>query len=172
MTEIPTLSYEQFILPPSLVTRVDISRLVSEMEQLDNDLTSIAVREKSGVTSTSQPMMSDQMTDFMTANQLQVGSSQQRSQLIKQLRKLKDGVPNIHMTFASTADGDSLQRIVAWLRQKIHPQTTITIGLQPGLIGGAYVRTPNQVHDLSLRAQLAKSRHLLIEAVEAVNAGK
>lgn len=172
MTDTLVPSYDQFVLPPSVVTRVDISRLVSEMEQLDNDLRTIAVRAKSGVSEHTQPRLSDQMNDFMVANQLQVGAAQQRAELIKQLRLLKDNVPNIHMTFASTADNDSLGQVVSWLRQKIHPQTTLTVGLQPGIIGGAYIRTPNHVHDLSLRAQLAKSRHLLVEAVEAVNAGK
>lgn len=172
MTDTAVPNHDQFVLPPSVVTRVDISRLVREMEQLENDLTTIAVRSKSGVTNNTQPILSDQMSDFLGANHLQIGPSQQRAQLIKQLRLLKDNVPNIHMTFASTADNDSLQQIVAWLRQKIHPQATILVGLQPSLIGGAYIRTPNHVHDLSLRAQLAKSRHLLVEAVEAVNAGK
>lgn len=171
MTETVDFNYDQFVLPASVVTRVDISRLVQEMEQLDNDLITIDVRAKTGINTDSQPILSDQLSDFLSANRLEVGSTQQRSQLIKQLRLLKDNAPNIHMTFASTADSDSLQQIVAWLRAQVHPQATILIGLQPSIIGGAYVRTPNHVHDLSLRAQLAKSRHLLIEAVEAVNAG-
>jgi F0F1-type ATP synthase delta subunit len=144
MSETAEKRYQDLILPPSVVSKSDVMRLVSEVEQLD----------------------------LLTVNGMKIDDERQRSELISLLRQLKDNAPVIHMTFATTADQESLSKIADWLRQSIHPQSLMVIGLQPDLVGGVYIRTPNHVHDLSLRAQLAKSRHLLVEAVEAVNAGR
>lgn len=165
-------NYDQLVLPPSVVSKLDVARLVSEVEQLDHDINSAETRTKAGVETELHPILSDQLTDFLAANQLSVDDGRQRSQLIDQLRQLKDKAPVVHMTFATSADQDSLSQIADWLRRSVHPQSLMVVGLQPGLVGGVYIRTTNHVHDLSLRAQLAGSRHLLVEAVEAVNAGR
>ncbi len=172
MTETIEIDHQQLILPPSLVTRLDMSRLVSEVEQLDADMTSIIARSKSGVKTEVSPVLSDQLTDFLAANQIAIADQSQRRLLITSLRKLKDQAPVVHMTFATTADQDSLSQIADWLRRSVHPQCLLVVGLQPGLISGAYIRTTNQVHDLSVRAKLADSRHLLVEAVEAISGGR
>lgn len=172
MSETAEKRYQDLILPPSVVSKSDVMRLVSEVEQLDADLTAAAIRAKAGAPSEARPVLSDQLEDLLTVNGMKIDDERQRSELISLLRQLKDNAPVIHMTFATTADQESLSKIADWLRQSIHPQSLMVIGLQPDLVGGVYIRTPNHVHDLSLRAQLAKSRHLLVEAVEAVNAGR
>lgn len=168
MTEVrQPVNLELLSLPPSVVTRIDVSRLVRELEWIDNEITTAAVRAKTGVPVTSQPVFSDQMTDFLTQNNLTLTDARQRTALVKALRKVKDTVPIIHMTFAVPADRESLQQLAAWLRSSVHPQAVIAVGLQPSLVGGVFVRTPNQVHDLSLRAKLQASRGVLIKSLEA-----
>lgn len=167
MNEPATKTYVDFTLPPNIVSKIDISRLVSEVERVDNELTAAAVRAKTGTTAGAQPVLSQQVTDFFTQNKLTFGSSQERSQLIKELRVLKDKVPVIHMTFAVTADHESLQQLALWLRSSIHPQAVISVGLQPALVAGVYLRTPNHVHDLSLRAKLHGSHDVLIKELES-----
>lgn len=168
-TETKTKTYADFILPPSMVSKLDVSRMVSEVEQIDNQLTTDEVRAKAGGAGQVQPVLSETLEDFLRQNELTLQNSRQRTELIKQLRLLKDKIPTIHMTFAVTADRDSLQQLVAWLRQSIHPQAVIAVGLQPALVAGVYLRTPNHVHDLSLRGALAGSHDLLVKELGALH---
>ena len=91
--------------------------------------------------------------------------------LKEQVRKLKEHAPIIHMTFAVEADPESLSQLVAWIRQEIHPQALISDGLQPSLVGGVYMRTPNHVHDFSVRRLLADKRDIIAHELEAAYAG-
>ncbi len=160
------------VVPPSVATYADISRLVGEVERIDGELIARDAHKKVGAAADDMPAFSEQLSDFLAANKLELNDdSVQRNYLISTLRHLKATVPTIHMTFATSADKESLQKIVSWLRQSIHPQAVIKVGLQPSLIGGAYVRTTNHVHDFSLRAQLAGHRDAIVEEVEALRGG-
>ncbi len=167
IVESQTKTYTEFILPPSIVTRTDLSRLVSEFEWVDNELTSSAVRSKTGAAAAPHPAVTATLEAFMLANQLTFGTSLERTQLIQQLRLLKDKVPIMHMTFAVEADRESLENLVAWIRTSIHPQAVVSIGLQPALVAGVYLRTPNKVHDMSVRTLLKSRRSILIKELEA-----
>jgi len=160
----------EFVLPPSIVTKTDVSRLVTEIEKVDNQLTTAEVHAKVGASTEEEPLVSQRLADFLTQNQLTLSgntSGNDRSVLIKKLRQMKDNLPVIHMTFAVEADQESLAQLVQWLRTSIHPHAVIAVGLQPALIAGVYLRTPNHVHDLSLRAQLKGGHDLLIKELEA-----
>jgi hypothetical protein len=170
MTTAVVKTHETFVLPPNVVSRVDVSRLVSEVERVDNELTAAAVRGKIGEAAQASPVLSQQLADFLAQNQLVLTDGHERSRIVKELRVLKDKVPVIHMTFAVSADPESLAQIAAWLRQSVHPQAVISVGLQPGLVAGVYLRTPNHVHDLSLKAKLASSRDVLVKELESYRA--
>ena len=86
MNETPIKTYADFILPPSVVTKIDVSRVVSEMEQIDNELTTAAVRAKIGNNDFAQPTMSPQLTAFLQDNEITLEDSHKRSELIKQMR--------------------------------------------------------------------------------------
>ena len=154
--------YTKFVLPTSVVTKLDVSRLVNELEKVDNELTAAAVRKQDHV----QPVMSQQLAEFLEQNKVSLDEGD-RGDLIKQLRLLKENVPVIHMTFAVTADQESLQKLVQWLRAET-PQAVIAVGLQPGLVAGVYLRTPNHVHDLSLRNALDGRRDVLVKELETL----
>lgn len=160
--------YTRFILPPSIVSKPDVSRLVREVEYLDNELTAAAARAKIGATAANNLHVSDMMTDFLEHNKISLTESRIRSELIKQLRLLKDHLPVVHMTFAVEADAQSLGKLASWLRETVHPQTCISVGLQPGLIAGVHLRTSNHMHDLSVRTAFQNSRGRLIEQLEAL----
>lgn len=155
-------------LPPSVVSKVDVARLVIEAEQLDAQQTAEAVREKVGAAAHSDMTMSQQLSDFLAQNQLAFGTGPERSELIKQLRHIKENVPVIHMTFAVPADRESLQQLVQWLRESVHPQAVISVGLQPNLVAGVSVRTTNHVHDFSMRSALKKNHGLLVSELGAL----
>jgi len=168
MNETKAATYANFVLPPSVVSKIDVSRIVGELEQLDAQMTSAAVRAEAGGQEQTRPVLSEQLTDFLIQNKLDVSNSKIRSALVKQMRLLKDKVPVVHMTFAVTADPTSLQQIVQWLRINTHPQAVISVGLQPTLVAGVYLRTPNHIHDLSLRAKIEGSHDILVKELEAL----
>lgn len=170
MSDTELKTYETFVLPPTVVSRVDVSRLVSEVERVDGELTAAAVRNKIKEGEQPTPVLSEQLSDFLTQNKLALSDSHERSRLVKELRQLKDKAPVIHMTFATTADPESLGQLADWLRKSVHPQAVISVGIQPNLVAGVYLRTPNHVHDLSLKTKLAQSRGLLVEEMESLRA--
>lgn len=167
-----TMEYTGFVLPSSVATKIDVTRLVTEMERIDGELVTRDAHIKAGVPITDQITFSEQMNDFLAANNLEIGDTLQRAGLINQLRQLKANAPIAHVTFASLVDTESLRQITAWLRESVHPQAVIVVGLQPSLVGGVYIRTPNHVHDFSLRAQLAGHRDIIVKEVEALSGGK
>lgn len=167
MNEELVVSFKNFVLPPSIVSRVDITRLLRDGERVDNEYTEGAARQKAGSDVSVTPNLSDNLTRFLEINKLDFSNSRSRSQIIGEIRKLKDQVPVFHMTFSSEADRESLEELSRWLRAEIHPQVVIEDGLQPAIIAGLYLRTPNHVHDLSLKSTLKKSRGILVKELEA-----
>ena len=161
----------EFTLPPSVVTKLDVARLVSEMERIDSDLTTRDAHIKSDIPVTEQISFTEQLADFLAVNNLEIGDSAQRMELITALRRFKVTAPSVHMTFASSADTESLRHLVVWLRESVHPQAIVTVGMQPSLIGGVYIRTPNHIHDFSMRAKLAGHRDIIVREVEALSGG-
>lgn len=159
----------QFILPSNVISQADVSRLSIELERVDNEMTAAAVREKQGIAKEEPKAISDRLRTFIEQNKLDLSDSHVRTDLIKEVRRLKEEVPVIHMTFATVAEPESLQLLASWLRTEIHPQAVLEVGLQPSLVAGVYLRTPNHVHDLSLRAVLESQRDLLVQDLEAYN---
>jgi len=172
MSEQGVKNYTQFVLPSSVVSRVDLSHLVNEVDRVDAEMTSNAVRKKVGSQTTDTPVLSEELNSFLEANQVSLDDSRTRSELLKQLKQLKDTAPTLHMTFAVSADGESLRQIAAWLRESVHPQAVIDVGLQPGLVAGVYIRTPNHVHDFSVRGALAARHDVLIKELEDLRGAK
>jgi F0F1-type ATP synthase delta subunit len=168
MSAVEVISFARFVLPATVVTKADVSRLVTELETVDNDLTAASVRAKAGTTTSSHPVLSDQLDTFLEQNKLALGQGRDRTTLIQQLRLLKEKVPVIHMTFAVPADGESLHQLVEWIRASVHPQAVLEVGMQPGLVAGVYLRTPNLVHDLSLRHAFEGKQEALKQALGAL----
>jgi G3E family GTPase len=150
-----------------------LARLVREVEGLDNDFEVQKARARATGQQVAyrMPSLSRSLADFLELNKINVGDDQGRMLLKEQLRVMKDQAPIIHMTFAVEADPTSLAQLVAYLRKEIHPQTLLSIGLQPSLVGGAYVRTPNHVHDFSLRELLASKRGVIAQELDAMLKG-
>jgi len=172
MTEVAVKTQADFVLPSSVVTKIDVSRLVAEVERVDNELTAASVRSKTGSAEQPRPTVSEQLADFLQQNQITLENSNQSTELVKQLRILKDSVPVIHMTFAVTADIESLQQLTAWVRSSINPRAVLAIGLQPALVAGVYLRTPNHIHDLSLRATVDSHHDVLVQELESLRVSK
>lgn len=160
---------QSFILPPSIVTKADLSHIVLELEQLDDMLTQAAARGKVGVQSEALPTLSQQLNDFLLANNIRISTSAPRTEIINWLRRLKNSAPVVHVVFAKPIEREMTQQIVQWFRASAHPFTVLTIGLQSSLVGGAYIRTPNHVYDFSLKSLLQQNRSVLERQLEALS---
>jgi hypothetical protein len=172
MNEPQVKTHADFVLPLSIVSKTDLAHLVNELERVDDELTTASVRTKVGSNESTQLSLSPSFTDFLNQNALKPSNSHERTELIKQLRLLKDTAPVIHMTFAVAADHESLQKLAQWLRTSIHPQAVISVGMQPALVAGVYLRTPNHVHDFSLRAVLEGQHGMLVKELETLRGNR
>lgn len=167
MSEGKLKSYSDFSLPSSVVSRIDIARVVAELERVDNEMTTDSIRNKDNQEhEVVKPMLSEQLNDFLTSNELVLEDERVRNHVIKEMRQLKDHAPVIHMTFATMADRESLSTLVSWLRDSVHAQAVVAVGMQPSLVAGAYIRTPNHVHDFSMRAKLKENHSKLVGMLE------
>jgi F0F1-type ATP synthase delta subunit len=161
-------AHTDFVLPTSVMDKQDVARLVEEFEGVDATMNSDRVRARFRKTSPQIPAMSDQLTEFIEKNEIDIEDAKVRTQLVKQLRSMKDAVPVVHMTFATETDPESIEHIVAWLRETVDPQAVISVGLQPSLVAGVYVRTANHIFDLSIRGKLKEQRGALEKELGAV----
>lgn len=168
MNDPAAINFANFQLPLSVLSRRDVSHLAGELEQIDNEVTTARVRAKTGVNQVPQVTLSQPLIDFLMLNQFEIKTERARAELIKHLHILKENVPVMHLTFATTADQESIRELTAWLRSEIHPQSVIEVGLQPSLIAGVCVRTPNRVHDFSMRAVLQSGRAVIKKDLEAL----
>ena len=163
------MSELQYTLPASVATQQDLRRLMNEVERIDNALVEAEIHQRTGHSSDEELVLSRQLGDFVAANEIDIKDGGARAGLITALRQLKDSAPVVHVTFAASAGRDELAKLVDWVRQSVHPQAVLTIGLSPELIGGAYVRTTNKVFDLSVRSQLAEGRQIIQKELEALS---
>ena len=166
------VDFSKIILPPSVVSKKDVARLIDEIEFVDNAMTTKIVRAKIGKRNNAKLSFSAQLSDFVSKNELSLDDSKERRLILRQLRVLKDTAPVAHLTFATPADYQSLQQLAKWFRSAVGPQVIIEEGLQPALIAGVYVRTTNHIHDFSVRATLREKRSVLIDDIGRLNVKK
>lgn len=158
-----------FILPITIVTKRDIARLVREFEALDGALTEKKVRKKAGAKAKTMPALSQRLQAFLDVNPMNLENTTVRRSYVKQLRLLKENIAVIHMSFAVETDVESIQRLISWLREFVHPLAVIEVHIQPALVAGVYIRTQNKVFDLSVRNALVKKRVELQKELESLH---
>lgn len=158
---------KQFVLPQELVSSVDLSRSLRELVALDESLYQANLREPGQPTKVTRS--SRILEETATSNGISLLNAQHRAELIKALQAFDLHAPKIHMSFAVEPSAKFTQRMIAWLRENIHPLLLLEIGLQPTLAAGCVVRTNNKVFDMSLRHHFAKNRHLLNDKIMALH---
>jgi len=168
MSNAEVKDYTEFTLPSTIISKVDVSRLVREFEAVDNAMTAKTVRQKAGASGDEAPAMTPQLAAFLDENPVDLENTSARTAYVKQLRLLKNNVRVMNMTFAVVADPESLQQLSAWLRNSVHPQTVIDVHLQPALVAGVYLRSQNHVFDFSVRNALNEKRGELEQALGAL----
>lgn len=148
----------------AIVSNTDITRLQRELNRLDDYFVGAAARAE-GAAQT-PPHITRVLNELATANRVNLLEAAQRKKLNEELGALLKRAPLFHISFAAEPSPKGLEQILAWLRQNIHPEILLLVGLQPTIAAGCVLRTPNKLFDMSLSAYLKRQQPFLTKLIE------
>jgi len=154
-------------LSPLVVSPGDLKRMRRELEALDDFMHQAALRQ--GGKATGLPNVSRALQEMCDENKLNLLKKTDRDRLGKFIDLLVAKAPVVHFSFASQPSNKFLNQLVAWLRENIHPQLVVNVGLQPSVTAGCIVRTANKQFDFSMRQAFEKQRDLLIKTLKEIS---
>lgn len=155
----------QLKIPEGLTSRADISRIINELDSIENFLRDTAIRQPGSPMQL--PKTSKLFDELVSTSQLNMLAKADRQYLSESLKWLRDNAPVLHISFSSDPSPLFVQRLTSWLRQHISPFIFLQIGLHPNIGAGCVVRTTNKYFDFSLRRRFASQRALLMKELLA-----
>lgn len=161
---------EQVKLPINVASRVDVARLLRELNSLNDFFTANKVRATG--TSMRLPKLSSLLDQLAKDNQVNLLDEASRDKLAADLDAVYQRAPKLHISFATDPSPKAFESILVWLRQNIHPQVLVEIGLQPGIAAGCILRTSNRLFDMSLRANLSRQESYLTKLIAGAVDGR
>lgn len=150
-------------LPNSIVSKTDVVRLQRELNSLEDFFVGAAARTAG--TAIQPPRLTRQLDSLAKENEYNLLDSDSRRQLAEALRQLIKNAPCLHISFAAEPSAKPLEQIITWLRQNIHQQALVQVGLQPSIAAGCVLRTSNKVFDMSMRTSLKKQQPYLVKLI-------
>ncbi len=154
-------------LPPKIVSRGDLNRIIRELNKLGDFLVGAQFTDEDR--DTVNQNISPLLADLAAMNNCDLLDQSVRKELYDKLNLLADKAPGLHISFTAEPSPKSLERLILWLRENIHHQLLLSVGLQPTIAAGCVLRTPNRVLDMGLRQTLLKQQPLLLEMIKGVN---
>jgi F0F1-type ATP synthase delta subunit len=145
--------------PVAVATKVDVGRLLREVEQIDSFLKQSAIRTPGSPTK--MPKTSRLCDEMIEMNKLNMLHDDERARLHHFLTEVKANAPVMHISFSADPSPLFTQKLVTWLRSEIHPFVLLQIGLQPNMGAGCVVRTTNKYFDFSLRDRFKSKGDIL-----------
>lgn len=149
-------------LPVLAIGRVDVGRLLREVQALDNFLSQAAIRQP-GTQPAKLPKTSRLLDDLLQSNHINVLHAEERTRLLNFLTEIYAHAPTLHMSFSADPSPLFMQKLMTWLRKEIHPLVLVQVGLQPNMGAGCVVRTTNKYFDFSLRSRFIERRDVLAQ---------
>ncbi len=156
---------QAIVLPLSVITIIDLSRVGRELSALDEFMIQTAIRTPG--TPMSLPRLSKLLDDVATANKLNLLEEVDRRALLNALAFLKEHAPKLHISFSAEPSGAFISKVADYIRTNISPVALLQVGLQPTIAAGCILRSPSHQFDLSLRQHLKKNSHKLVEYIHA-----
>lgn len=154
-------------LPISVVSKVDVAKLMREIIALNDFL--VGASNRTPGQAMQLPKMSRILEQTASDNKFNLIDENHRKELYSKLGVVLNKSPQIHMSFASEPSAKATARLLEWFRANIHTHTLLQIGLQPNIAAGAVVRTPNLFFDLSLRHYLKQQEPYLAQLLRGEN---
>lgn len=154
-------------VPLSVITKLDMLRLVREATAVNEYLMQAALRS-GGAPMQQLPKLSRMLDDTTRANGVNLLDGGHRAALLKELENLKANAPIVHVSFAAEPSAAFLITLVTWMRQNINERLILQVGIQPQIAAGCILRTENKLFDFSLRANFTSKREALSAMLGAV----
>lgn len=171
MAALKAETQQKFQLPVLVASRVDLGRLIRELEKIDDTLHQLGLRQSGSPVE--MPRTSHLMDTAVQLNKLNLLQETDRKALMQFLAAVRDKAPVLHISFSADPNATFIEKLMVWLRREINPYLLLTIGLQPTIAAGCIVRSTNKQFDLSLRQDFAGKRDLLLsELMEATQIGE
>ncbi len=161
-----TEAAKDLVLPPSVISKSDVSRGLRELSEIDDYFHQASIR---GSKDQEMPSVSKVLEVTAEANGLNLIHADDRSKLKTFLTGVKAGAPVVHISFPSEASNQFLGKLLDWFRTEVHPYTLMRVGLKPELIAGFMLRTNNKSFDFSFRKRFERSKQKLIDAISESN---
>lgn len=152
-------------LPLSVISRAEVNQMLRELNSLDDFFIGAGAR-KGHEAGTPPPRITRVLNQLVRDNRVNLMEEKQRKELQAQLKEVLEKAPNLHISFAAEPSPAALEKVLMWLRQNIHPQVLLQVGLQPSIAAGCMLRTPNKLFDMSMRAYLDKQSPYLLKLIE------
>lgn len=156
-------TYQMVGLPVPVVSKVDVGRLLRELEQVDAALSQATLRSP-GATFEA-PKASSLFEKTLKLNKLDVLQAADRQRLQQFLEAARNSAPVLNFSFSVDPSQAFMEKLIVWLRREIHPLMLVTIGLQPNIGAGCVVRSTNKYFDMSLRQAFNNKQDMLRDAL-------
>jgi len=150
-------------LPSILVGEIDIARSMRELNSLEDFF--IGAKNRTAGTTVQPPKLTRLLDSLARENGINLLEEKDRARLQEELKKVNSSAPSLHISFAVEPSPKALEKILLWMRQNIHPQVLLSVGLQPAIAAGCVLRTSNKVFDMSLRAHLNQQTQYLTQLI-------
>jgi F0F1-type ATP synthase delta subunit len=161
---------EPLRLPSTIVSRVDVARLMRELTGLNDFF--VGSQARTAGTAMQLPRLSRLIDQVARENNINLLDANHRKLLLENLQAVYDRAPSFHVSFATEPSPKATEKLLVWMRQNIHPQILLSIGLQPSIAAGCVLRTTNKVFDLSLRAKLKQETGYLSTLIKGAVDGR
>jgi hypothetical protein len=161
---------KKLVLPIQTATKIDIGRLLRELQNVDDFLKQAAIREPG--TSVKLPKTSRLVDEFVEANKINMLHHDDRVSAINFLMMVRAKAPVLHMSFSADPSPQFQQKLMTWLRREIHPLVLLQVGLQPTIGAGCVIRSTNKYFDFSLREHFKNQKQMLVETIHGLESDK
>lgn len=156
---------KELTLPVSIANKADVGRIEREVAAVNEFLEQAAIRQPG--TAVTLPKMTKLMEELVSSNKLNLLVAADRKRLLDFLTHTRDKAPELHMSFSAEPSPTFMQKLTTYVRENIHPQALIQIGLQPTIGAGFMLRTTNKYYDFSLRTALKSKNDILMQQIRS-----
>ena len=163
------MELKDFKLPLGVTSRAEIGRLQRELRRLDEFFVDAAKRQPGA--SIVPPRVTRMLDELARGNKINLLEAKGRQDLTDILVKLLKQAPSLNISFAAEPSPKALETILDWFRSNIHPQTLLSVGLQPTIAAGCVLRTSNRIFDFSLSARFKQQEEYLAKLIDGAVRG-
>ena len=160
-----TQSKEKLSLPLSIISPVDVARVLRELDAYIEYYHQKEIK-KDPKTDVKLPKTSQLLDNILELNTIELTNPTDRLHLKNFLEEVKTKSPVIHASFSVDPSVRFLEKLIAYLRKQINRNLLLTIGLQPNIGAGLTITTDNKYFDFSLRKTLDASGDKLLQLIK------